>query len=54
MVDSFSKIFGVTGTLESLSDFENQILKRYKIDLKTYAPSVYGESRRKKKPILIE
>ena len=54
MVDSFSKIFGVTGTLESLNEFENLILKRYKINLKTFAPSVYGESRIEKKAILIE
>ena len=46
IIDDFDKIFGVSGTLENLNDFENEILKRYKINLKTYAPSVYGKSRR--------
>ena len=54
MVNSFNKIFGVSGTLKCLSDFENKILTRYNIKLKTLAPSVYGESRREKKAILIE
>ena len=46
IIDKFDKIFGVSGTLENLNDFENKILKRYKINLKTFTPSVYGSSNR--------
>lgn len=46
MIENFDKIFGVTGTLESLSKFESSILDRYKVKKKTYAPSVYGDSLR--------
>jgi hypothetical protein len=42
----YSKIFGVTGTLDPLNEFEENILDRYNIKTKTFAPSVYGTSNR--------
>lgn len=54
IVNNFDKIFGVSGTLENLNDFEKKILSKYEIGFKTYTPSVYGESKRDMKPILIE
>lgn len=51
MIDSFDMIFGVTGTLEDLTPFEEDILKRYNITTRTYAPSVYGDSRLSEKRI---
>lgn len=40
---SFISIIGVTGTLASLSPIELEILKFYKIERKTFAPSMYPE-----------
>lgn len=54
MVSKFDKIFGVTGTLEPLSEFEDRILQKYHINLKSFAPSVYGESKKQINPILFE
>ena len=54
MIKKFDKIFGVTGTLESLNTFEKSVLQKYDIKCESYAPSVYGESRVKINPILIE
>ena len=51
MIDSFDMIFGVTGTLEDLTPFEEDILKRYNITTRTYTPSVYGDSRLSEKRI---
>lgn len=37
---------GVTGTLDTLTKYENDLLKRvYKLEKKTYIPSVYGENK---------
>jgi hypothetical protein len=54
MVGQFDKIFGVTGTLNCFTEFEEKILEKHNITEKTYAPSVYGKSNRLDKPILIE
>lgn len=45
MLDKYAKIFGVTGTLDP-NEFEENILGRYNIKTKTFAPSVYGTSNR--------
>ena len=42
----FERIIGVTGTLKSLSDTQQQVLDEYGISHKTYIPSLYGQSRR--------
>ncbi len=39
---------GVTGTLNTLSDIEKDIIQNeYKISINTYIPSVFGQNRRK-------
>ncbi|KAL4480832.1 hypothetical protein ABPG72_001701 [Tetrahymena utriculariae] len=44
----FEKIIGVTGTLETLSNIEKDIvLNTYKITKSTYIPSVFGKNKRK-------
>jgi hypothetical protein len=53
----FKNIIGVTGTLRTLSKYENKIIKDvYKINQNTFIPSIYanilGEEWKKK--ILIE
>ncbi len=53
MVGKFDIILGVTGTLDCLNDFEKKILKRYKIDRLTFAPSVYGDSNLNELPLLV-
>ncbi|CAG9315952.1 unnamed protein product [Blepharisma stoltei] len=43
----FNYIMGVTGTLETLGDYEKHIIENeYNIKLNTYMPSVFGESNR--------
>lgn len=54
MIPKFDKIFGVTGTLDCFTQFEDKILEKYNIVEKSYAPSVYGKSKRIDQPILIE
>jgi hypothetical protein len=42
----YAQILGVTGTLDSLGNFEQAIVQTdYKIKLQTFAPSIYGDSQ---------
>lgn len=42
---TFNYILGVTGTLKTLSKQEVQIIQsEFKIELKTYMPSVFGDN----------
>ena len=47
-------MFGVTGTLDSLTDFEKGVLRKFNIEKQTCAPSVYGSSKRIDLPVIIE
>ena len=48
---NFNSILGVTGTLETLSDPEKDIIENvYKIKLKTFIPSCYGRNNLKFDP----
>jgi len=46
----FDIIMGVSGTLESLTDIEKQIILQYGIKRVACAPSIYGASRREFRP----
>ena len=54
----YSQILGVTGTLDSLGDFEQSVIKKdYGIHLETKAPSMYGETQlrfRKKADVQVQ
>ena len=39
-----TRILGVSGTLEAMSDFEKNVLDNYGVDKYIYVPSVYGQS----------
>lgn len=44
----FDYIMGVTGTLQTLSDAEKNIIENiYRVNFKTYMPSVFGQNKRK-------
>ncbi|EAR87661.2 helicase carboxy-terminal domain protein (macronuclear) [Tetrahymena thermophila SB210] len=44
----FENIIGVTGTLETLNDFEKNIVQKiFKITKSTFIPSVFGKNKRK-------
>ncbi|KAH3757167.1 helicase carboxy-terminal domain protein [Pelomyxa schiedti] len=47
----YAIISGVTGTLDTLCDKELELLKKYKVNTLSYAPSIYGPSRLDFRPI---
>lgn len=47
IISKFNYILGVTGTLKTLSPYENKILESYNIKHRTYLPSVFGKKKLK-------